>query len=248
MTKPNYERIEDLQWFHSGLNRNTAEALLLSCKTEGTFLLRDCKKSPGHYAVSARCHSSVKHFELHYNKLDDSYKFGIYTFYSFKELFEHFCQQPVLRNDNGDGRPVILRYPYPNNVLEPSEYMDVLSHFEVQDYNEGSTDFHVGSKEGYLIKRGDVVKNWKKRWFVVQRDKLMYSKSKYAKKPQKVWDLNDLIQVVETGNNNRKNTFCLVFTTRTIFCLASTPLEVEEWIAFFQWKIDHFKKLKVHVY
>jgi hypothetical protein len=38
------------------------------------------------------------------------------------------------------------------------------------------------SKDGYLIKKGEVVKNWKKRWFVLHGSLLCY----YKKPPGKV--------------------------------------------------------------
>ena len=244
MQSNNEQRLEDLNWYHVGLSRNTAEALLLANSVEGTFLLRDSKNS-GNYAVSARCSQSVKHFELQYSPSSGSYEFGVYTFYSAKELIEHFYQQPYLGTDaDAGGVPVVLRYPYPKEVSEPKFYDDVTMHGERKDASgEATPDFHVGSKEGYLTKRGDSFKSWKQRWFVVQKDQLKYYKEKRAKKPQKEWDLKQLQQVMETGIENKQHCFCLVFPKRTIYCLASSPLEVNEWIEFFQWKIDHFKSM-----
>ena len=73
---------------------------------------------------------------------------------------------------------------------------------------------------------------------------MKYYKEKGAKKPQKEWDLKKLEQVMESGVENKKHGFCLVFSNRTIYCVATSPVEVNEWIEFFQWKIDHFKTLK----
>merc|ERR1712119_127892 len=102
----------------------------------------------------------------------------------FKELLEHFQEQPILANDAGD------------DVPEPSTYAEVTDHMEMKpEALEQAPDFHVGSKEGYLIKRGGIVKNWKRRWFVVQRDEMAYYVEKGAKKPQRVWDLNTLLRV-----------------------------------------------------
>jgi len=39
------------------------------------------------------------------------------------------------------------------------------------------------AKEGYLCKRGHVVKNWKKRWFIVKNDMLYYFKDKTDSEP-----------------------------------------------------------------
>ena len=38
------------------------------------------------------------------------------------------------------------------------------------------------SKDGYLVKKGEVVKNWKKRWFVLHGSVLCY----FKKPPGKV--------------------------------------------------------------
>ena len=100
----------------------------------------------------------------------------------------------------------------------------------------------ISCKEGYLIKQGGRVKNWKKRWFVVQNDHMAYYENKDSTKPQKVWDLKTLLNVKECACENKRNTFCLMFVDRTMFCVADTPIKMEEWISFFQGKIDDFKK------
>ena len=35
--------------------------------------------------------------------------------------------------------------------------------------------------EGYLLKKGDIVRNWKRRYFTTELDKIMYSKKKGEK-------------------------------------------------------------------
>ena len=39
-------------------------------------------------------------------------------------------------------------------------------------------------KQGYLTKQGHIIRNWKKRSFVLMRDELKYYKSETEKKPQ----------------------------------------------------------------
>ena len=111
-------------------------------------------------------------------------------------------------------------------------------------------DFKIDCKDGYLVKRGEIVKNWKKRWFVVQSDQMAYYVSKDSTKPQKIWDLKTLLKVEECSCENKKNSFCLMFVDRTMFCEAETPIQVEEWIAFFQEKVlnDLMKQKLVDMY
>ena len=112
-------------------------------------------------------------------------------------------------------------------------------------YDTCNTKFHDSCREGYLVKRGGIVKNWKKRWFVVQYDQMSYFVTKESKKPQKVWDLKTLLKVNECECENKKNTFCLVFVARTIYCVAPTSLEMEQWILFYQRKIEKYKRKKI---
>ena len=79
----------------------------------------------------------------------------------------------------------------------------------------------------------------------VQSDQMAYYVSKDSTKPQKIWDLKTLLKVEECSCENKKNSFCLMFVDRTMFCVAETPIQVEEWISFFRGKINDFNKQKM---
>lgn len=49
----------------------------------------------------------MRHFEITHNKADDSFSFGVYTFYSFDELNHHFIQKPI-GNEVGDGKLLLF--------------------------------------------------------------------------------------------------------------------------------------------
>lgn len=63
-------------------------------------------------------------------------------------------------------------------------------------------------KKGWLVKRGEKVKNWKKRWFVL-RDSLSYFKSAKAGAPSGVIPLDKILSVSPIGGlNDGAHQFC----------------------------------------
>lgn len=233
--------LEDVSWYHGDITRHVAETLLLGNGIEGTYLLRLSKKQSG-YAVSVRCHDSIRHYVVQHDKVADIYVFGVATFYSLQELLDHFASIPVVSNETDV--PVVLRHPYHKNVNEPHSYSDVSRHGEIgKDVNLGSEsmpDLSVATKEGFLVKRGGIHKNWKKRWFAIQKSELKYFDNRKSLKPIKSLDLKEAIEVAEDYCDNRKNCFRLRFPTRTYYLVAETPADVKSWIDFFQWKIDYY--------
>ena len=49
-------------------------------------------------------------------------------------------------------------------------------------------------KQGYLSKHGHIIRNWKKRSFVLMRDELRYYKSETEKKPQGKIRMEDIVE------------------------------------------------------
>ena len=49
-------------------------------------------------------------------------------------------------------------------------------------------------KQGYLVKQGHIIRNWKKRSFVLMRDELKYYKSETEKKPQGKIRMADIVE------------------------------------------------------
>ena len=49
-------------------------------------------------------------------------------------------------------------------------------------------------KQGYLSKQGHIIRNWKKRSFVLMRDELRYYKSETEKKPQGKIRMEDIVE------------------------------------------------------
>ncbi|XP_066914683.1 dual adapter for phosphotyrosine and 3-phosphotyrosine and 3-phosphoinositide-like isoform X2 [Clytia hemisphaerica] len=244
-------RIEDLPFYHPGVTRNTCEALLLANGIEGSYLVRPSGNEKDRFTVSVRCSNSIKHYALDINHFKHTYAFGIAQFDSIDELSEHFKCMPVLGSESGTS--VTLRHPYKHDIPEPTQYEHVVRHAELgkqtsfnQDMAKPSPDLHIASKEGYLIKRGAIHKNWKKRWFVLQKNLLKYYKEKEESTPIKTIDLVDAMHAVEDFCDGRNNCFRLAMPTRIFYFVASSPSEAKSWIELLQWKIEYYQERKTN--
>jgi len=89
-------------------------------------------------------------------------------------------------------------------------------------------------KEGYLRKKGHVVKNWKTRWFILKKDNLYYFKKKGDPKPiDKIPLDKGLIRKVEE-NELIKRSLCLELISPAIdkpfYFQCSSEYELESWL------------------
>ncbi|CAL8292045.1 dual adapter for phosphotyrosine and 3-phosphotyrosine and 3-phosphoinositide isoform X2 [Gadus morhua] len=244
LSKDLKDELESLRWYHHELSRHAAEALLLSNGSDGSYLLRNSNEGPSCFALSVRAKDSVKHF--HVRRVDQAYVFGFNQFPSLQEFVNHFANQPLVGSDTGT--LIALKAPYPWRVEEPSIYESVRVHTAIQT---GRTESDLvadapslGTKEGYLVKQGAVVKNWKQRWFTLQRHELKYFKDKMFEEPIRILDLRDCSAVQFDYSQDRVNCFCLVFPDRTFYLCAKTGVEADEWIKFLRWKLAQNRKGK----
>ncbi|XP_052538204.1 dual adapter for phosphotyrosine and 3-phosphotyrosine and 3-phosphoinositide isoform X4 [Tympanuchus pallidicinctus] len=104
----------------------------------------------------------------------------------------HFANQPLIGSETGT--LIVLKHPYPHEVEEPSIYESVRVHTAMQT---GRTENDLvpnapslGTKEGYLIKQGKIVKNWKTRWFTLHRNELKYFKDQTVSSKHQFYSLN----------------------------------------------------------
>ncbi|XP_075057331.1 dual adapter for phosphotyrosine and 3-phosphotyrosine and 3-phosphoinositide [Mixophyes fleayi] len=235
--------LQSLGWFHENLSRHAAEALLLTNGQDGSYLLRNSGDSATDvYSLSVRAKDSVKHFQIHQN--GTSYKFGFNEFSTVEDFIQHFANQPLIGSESGT--LILLKYPYPREVEEPSIYESVRVHTAMQTGRTG-TDLvpvapSLGTKEGYLTKQGGRVKNWKTRWFILTRNELKYYKDRLAAEPIKTLDLTECSAVQFDYSQERVNCFCLVFPLRTYYLCAKTGAEADEWIKILRWKMGQIRK------
>ncbi|XP_037364269.1 dual adapter for phosphotyrosine and 3-phosphotyrosine and 3-phosphoinositide [Talpa occidentalis] len=229
-------------WYHGGLSRHAAEALLLSNGRDGSYLLRDSHEQAGLYSLSVRAKESVKHFHVEYTGY--SFKFGFNEFSSLKDFVKHFANQPLIGSETGT--LLVLRHPYPRAVEEPSIYESVRVHTAMQtgrtEHDLVPTAPSLGTKEGYLTKQGGLVKTWKTRWFTLHRNELKYFKDQMSPEPIRILDLTECSAVQFDYSQERVNCFCLVFPFRTFYLCAKTGVEADEWIKILRWKLSQIRK------
>ncbi|KAJ7991042.1 hypothetical protein DPEC_G00293140 [Dallia pectoralis] len=238
------DELESLRWYHFDLSRHAAEAILLSNGKDGSYLLRNSHRGPGSFALSVRASDSVKHF--HVTRNSTGYAFGFNEFASLKDFVHHFANQPLLGSETGT--LIVLKFPYPWRVEEPSIYESVRVHTVMQ---AGRTESDLvasapslGTKEGYLIKLGAFVKNWKQRWFTLNRNELKYFKDKTFDEPIRTLDLTACSAIQFDYSQDKVNCFCLVFPERTFYLCAKTGVEADEWIRIIRWKLSQMKKTR----
>ncbi|KAG6897151.1 hypothetical protein C0992_003738 [Termitomyces sp. T32_za158] len=85
-------------------------------------------------------------------------------------------------------------------------------------------------KSGYLWKKGERRKTWKKRWFVLRPAHLAYYKSSAEYQLLRLLELSDVHSCTQVTLKRHENTFGLVSPVRTFYLQAQTPGEVQEWV------------------
>ncbi|GHJ88592.1 hypothetical protein NliqN6_4994 [Naganishia liquefaciens] len=86
-------------------------------------------------------------------------------------------------------------------------------------------------KSGYLMKKGERRKTWKKRWFVLRTEKLAYYKDDKEYVLCRILNLRDIHSVLAVQlKKNQHHTIGLVTSSRTYYVRADTAAEMEAWI------------------
>ncbi|KAL7873863.1 hypothetical protein AOLI_G00129340 [Acnodon oligacanthus] len=88
-------------------------------------------------------------------------------------------------------------------------------------------------KAGYCVKQGAVMKNWKRRYFILEENSMSYFKSELEKEPLRMIPLKEVHKVQECKHSDilmRDNLFEVVTTSRTFYVQADSPEEMHSWI------------------
>ncbi|KAF8969157.1 pleckstrin-like protein [Flammula alnicola] len=85
-------------------------------------------------------------------------------------------------------------------------------------------------KAGYLWKKGERRKTWKKRWFVLRPAHIAYYKSSAEYQLLRLLELSDVHSCTQVNLKRHDNTFGLISPVRTFYLQASTPQEVQDWV------------------
>lgn len=85
-------------------------------------------------------------------------------------------------------------------------------------------------KSGFLWKKGERRKTWKKRWFVLRTAKLGLYKNEQEYKLLRLVDLNDVHSAAPCELKRHTNTFAIVTPSRTFYVQAENSSECESWV------------------
>ncbi|KAM8730521.1 pleckstrin homology domain-containing family A member 1 isoform 4-T4 [Acanthopagrus schlegelii] len=88
-------------------------------------------------------------------------------------------------------------------------------------------------KAGYCVKQGAVMKNWKRRYFMLDENAISYYKSDLEREALKVIPLKEIHKVQECKQSElmmRDNLFEMVTSSRTFYIQADSPEDMHSWI------------------
>ncbi|XP_022524882.2 pleckstrin homology domain-containing family A member 1 isoform X4 [Astyanax mexicanus] len=88
-------------------------------------------------------------------------------------------------------------------------------------------------KAGYCVKQGAVMKNWKRRYFMLDDNAISYFKSDLDREPLRMIPLKEINKVQECKQSElmmRDNLFELVTTSRTFYIQTDSPEDMHSWI------------------
>jgi len=100
-------------------------------------------------------------------------------------------------------------------------------------YMQDSVDEGV-IKSGYLWKKGERRKTWKKRWFVLRPAHLAYYKTSAEYKLLRLLNLTDVHSCTPVMLKKHLYTFGVVTSVRTFYLQAQSPDEVQRWVTAIQ--------------
>ncbi|XP_054455038.1 pleckstrin homology domain-containing family A member 1 isoform X3 [Anoplopoma fimbria] len=88
-------------------------------------------------------------------------------------------------------------------------------------------------KAGYCVKQGALMKNWKRRYFMLEENALSYYKSDLEREALRVIPLKEIHKVQECKQSDlmmRDNLFEMVTSSRTFYIQADSPEDMHSWI------------------
>ncbi|KIO34674.1 hypothetical protein M407DRAFT_16638 [Tulasnella calospora MUT 4182] len=86
------------------------------------------------------------------------------------------------------------------------------------------------AKEGYLYKKGERRKTWKKRWFVLRQTQLSYYKTNKEYKLLRLLPMSEVHCVTPVTLKRHDHTFGIVTPARTYYVQAESAAEADSWV------------------
>lgn len=105
----------------------------------------------------------------------------------------------------------------------------------VKDYNETNIPFwDKPDRAGWLMKQGEYIKTWRKRWFVLKDGKIFWFKSNVVNRSSKSRGIIDIDQCLSVKGAedviNKQFAFELSTKHDTMYFVAVSEKEKEDWI------------------
>ncbi|KAF9141825.1 hypothetical protein BG015_001158 [Linnemannia schmuckeri] len=85
-------------------------------------------------------------------------------------------------------------------------------------------------KAGYLMKKGERIKIWKKRWFVLRTSKFAYYKDDKEYELLRILDVRDVHRAAEVPVKHKSAVFVILTPRRTFTVQAKSVEEMQEWL------------------
>ncbi|XP_031694495.1 pleckstrin homology domain-containing family A member 1-like isoform X2 [Anarrhichthys ocellatus] len=107
------------------------------------------------------------------------------------------------------------------------------SHSQLPYFLGRPSQEHTVIKSGYCVKQGAVMRNWKRRYFLLEENSMSYFKSDLEKEPLRMIPLKEVHKVHECKQSDimmRDNLFEVVTTSRTFYIQADSQEEMHSWI------------------
>lgn len=99
----------------------------------------------------------------------------------------------------------------------------------------GDVEFwHGQERAGWLMKQGEFIKTWRRRWFILKQGKIFWFKSDVVTPdsiPRGVIEVNKCLSIKGAEDTiNKPHAFELATTDDSMFFIADSDKEKEDWI------------------
>ncbi|XP_067372465.1 pleckstrin homology domain-containing family A member 1-like isoform X3 [Channa argus] len=132
------------------------------------------------------------------------------------------------------GVPIVTQTQHEGDGADKTERETMhRSHSQLPYFLGRPAQEHTVIKSGYCVKQGAVMRNWKRRYFLLEENSICYFKSDLEKEPLRMIPLKEVHKVQECKHSDimmRDNLFEVVTTSRTFYIQADSPEEMHSWI------------------
>ncbi|KAF9564860.1 hypothetical protein EC968_004389 [Mortierella alpina] len=121
---------------------------------------------------------------------------------------------------------------YDSDAENPSEWASV---------SKGTLQDGQTIKAGYLMKKGERLKIWKKKWFVLRTSKLAYYKDNKEYELLRMIDIRDVHRAAEVPVKHKSGVFVILTPRRTFTLQANDVSEMRDWVHAINQAKVHFE-------